>query len=74
MICLTVFTYSMGKFGYSGVIPVMLLLLTVLIKSTFIIRDFMALKGVSFLWRAIMYGWLWLVTASIAVIYLISIN
>lgn len=74
MIILTIFTYSMGHFGYSGTTPVMLLLLTVLIKSTFIIRDFMGLRGVSLLWRAIMYGWLWIVTISIAVIYLISAN
>ncbi len=74
MLCLTLFTYSMGKFGYSGTIPAMLLLLTVLIKSTFIIRDFMGLRGVSLLWRAIMYGWLWIITTAIAVTYLISIN
>ena len=74
MIFLTIFTYSMGKFGYSGMIPVMLLLLTVLIKSTFIIRDFMGLRGVSLLWRSIMYGWLWIVTIAIAVTYLISQN
>jgi len=74
MILLTLFTYSMGRLGYSGVLPVMLLLLTVLIKSTFIIRDFMGLRGVSFLWRAIMYGWLWIVTIAIGVTYLISIS
>lgn len=74
MLILTIFTYSMGAFGYSGTIPAMLLLLTVLVKSTFIIRDFMGLRGVSLLWRAIMYGWLWIVTIAIAVTYLISIN
>jgi len=74
MIVLTIFTYSMGKLGYSGMIPVMLLLLTVLIKSTFIIREFMGLRGVSLLWRSIMYGWLWIVTIAIAVTYLISQN
>lgn len=72
MLILTIFTYSMGKLGYSGRTPVMLLLLTVIIKSTFIIRDFMELRGVSLLWRAIMYGWLWLVTISIAVTYMIG--
>lgn len=72
MLVLTVFTYSMGKLGYSGTIPVMLLILTILIKSTLIIREFMGLRGVSFLWRAIMYGWLWLVTLAIAIIYLMT--
>lgn len=74
MIILTIFTYSMGKLGYSGTTPVMLLLLTVLIKSTFIIRDFMGLRGVSLLWRVIMYGWLWLVTIAIAISYLLAVN
>jgi len=74
MLILTIFTYSMGKLGYSGTTPAMLLLLTVLVKSTFIIRDFMGLRGVSLLWRAIMYGWLWIVTMAIAVTYLISVN
>ncbi len=72
MIILTIFTYAMGKLGYSGTAPVLLLLLTVLIKSTFIIRDFMGLRGVSLLWRSIMYGWLWIVVISIAVTYLMS--
>lgn len=72
MIILTIFTYSMGKFGYSGIVPVMLLLLTVVIKSTFIIRNFMELRGVSLLWRVIMYGWLWIVVIAIATTYLIS--
>ena len=74
MIFLTIFTYSMGKFGFSGIIPVMLLILTILIKSTFIIREFMGLRGVSLLWRSIMYGWLWMVTIVITVTYLISQN
>lgn len=74
MIVLTIFTYSMGKLGYSGTTPVMLLLITILIKSTFIIREFMELRGVSLLWRFIMYGWLWIVTATIAVTYLISVK
>ncbi len=72
MILLTVSTYVIGKLGYSGTIVMLLLLATAIVKSIYIIRDFMELKGVSFLWRAIMYGWLWTVCVSIAVIYLIS--
>jgi len=72
MILLTLSTYAVGKFGYSGMVVVLFLLLTALVKGSFIIRDFMELKDVSLLWRAIMYGWLWTVCFVIAVTYLIS--
>ena len=72
MIVLTISTYAMGKFGYSGLGIVLFLLLTAVIKGTVIIRDFMELKGVSFLWRAIMYGWLWIVTIAIAITYVMT--
>jgi len=73
MIVLTLSTYALGKLGYSGVIPVLFLLLTALVKGGLIIRDFMELKDVSLLWRVIMYGWLWAVCIAIAVTYIISI-
>jgi len=73
MIVLTLSTYALGKLGYSGVIPVLFLLLTALVKGGLIIRDFMELKDVSLLWRVIMYGWLWIVCIAIAVTYIISI-
>jgi cytochrome c oxidase subunit 4 len=72
MMALTISTYMLGTLGYSGTIVVMFLLLTVLIKSTFIIRDFMELRGVSTLWKAIMYGWLGVVTSGIAIAYIAS--
>ena len=73
MIFLTLSTYAMGKLGLSGVAVVFVLLLTAVIKGVFIIRDFMELKGVSLLWRVIMYGWLWIVCLSIAVSYIIGV-
>jgi cytochrome c oxidase subunit 4 len=73
MMLLTLSTYAVGKSGYSGIIVVVFLLLTALIKGSFIIHDFMELKDVSLLWRAIMYGWLWTVCLVIAITYLISI-
>ncbi len=72
MIVLTIFTYMMGALGFGGTSVVMFLLLTVIIKSTLIIRDFMELRGVSTLWKGIMYGWLGVVTLGIAFIYLVS--
>lgn len=72
MLVLTLTTYAMGKLGYGGITIVLFLLATVLLKGVFIIREFMELRGVSFLWRAIMYGWLWLVTIAIGITYIIS--
>ncbi len=73
MLLLTLTTYTIGKLGFSGVAVVGFLLLTTAVKATFIIRDFMGLRGVSLLWRVIMYGWLIVVIVSIAVAYLISL-
>ncbi len=72
MVILTISTYAVGKLGYSGIYVVLFLLTTAIIKSSFIIGDFMEVRGTSLLWRILMYGWLWLVTLTIAVTYLIS--
>lgn len=74
MMLLTLTTYAIGEEGYSGIVAVLFLLLTAVIKGTLIIRDFMELKDVSILWRAIMYGWLWFVCLAIAVAYIISVS
>ncbi|MBE9560469.1 MAG: cytochrome C oxidase subunit IV family protein [Proteobacteria bacterium] len=73
MLLLTMTTYAIGKLGYSGVAVVSFLLITAAAKATFIIRDFMELRGVSLLWRVIMYGWLLIVITGIAITYLISL-
>ena len=73
MMLMTLSTYAMGWFSFSGVSVVVFLLITALIKGGFIIRDFMELKGVSFLWRAIMYGWLCTVCFGIAICYMLGI-
>lgn len=73
MLVLTIATYAVGKLGYSGLAVVSLLLATVIIKGVIIIREYMELRGVSFLWRAIMFGWLWIVVIAIAVAYAISL-
>jgi len=70
---LTLGSYFIGESGSGGVVVMLFLLSTAVVKSVLIIRDFMELRGVSFLWRAIMYGWLIIVSLSIAIIYIISI-
>lgn len=72
MILLTLFSYILGKLGYSGLLVVLIILLTSVIKGTLIIRDFMELRGVSLLWRVIMYGWLWGITLALSITYIIS--
>ena len=73
MLLLTLSTYSMGKFEQSGVISVLILLVTALMKGHFILGDFMQLRGVSLLWRVFMYGWLWTICLVIAITYLIGL-
>lgn len=73
MLLLTLSAYVMGKLEYSGTEVMLVLLLTAAIKATFIIRDFMELRGVSLVWRIIMYGWLWVVCIAISITYIISL-
>jgi len=73
MMVLTLTTYAIGKLGYSGAAIMLFLLLTAAVKAGMIIRDFMELRGVSLLWRVIMYGWLLVVCATIAISYIISL-
>ena len=73
MIALTIWVYLMGESGSSGLWLVLFLFVTTMTKGSLIIREFMALKGVSLLWRVIMYGWLWGVGLAIVLIYSIGI-
>jgi hypothetical protein len=73
MLLLTLTTYAMGRLGYSGALVMLFLLATAATKATFIIRDYMELRGVSLLWRVIMYGWLSVVCATIGITYIISL-
>ncbi len=73
MLLLTLTTYVIGKLGYSGAVVMLLLLSTAAVKAGLIIRDFMELRGVSLLWRVIMYGWLLTVCVAIAIAYIISL-
>ena len=73
MLLLTLTTYAVGRLGDGGAAAVLFLLLTAALKSTFVIRDFMGLRGVSLLWRVIMYGWLSIVIIAIGITYLISL-
>jgi len=72
MMLLTLTTYVMGELGKSGLVVVLFIVVTVGLKGSFIIRDFMELKGVSIIWRVLMYGWLWSICTTITVTYILS--
>ena len=73
LVLLTLFSYFIGEIQSGGVIAMLLVLIVAAVKAVLIMRDFMELRGVSFLWRAIMYGWLLIVCTGIGIAYLISI-
>jgi hypothetical protein len=73
LIILTISTYLFGHFQSSGMVVVLFLVLTAVIKSVLIMREFMELRGVSLMWRTIMYGWLSVVSLSIVIAYLVGL-
>ncbi|MBL4773897.1 MAG: cytochrome C oxidase subunit IV family protein [Alcanivoracaceae bacterium] len=73
LILLTISTYTLGYFNASGITVMFVLMITAFIKGIMIIREFMELRGVSLLWRIIMYGWLFTVCFAIVISYLFSV-
>ena len=73
MLLLTFLAYFVGELGSGGFYTTLFLLLVVMLKGMLIINEFMALRDVSFLWRAIMVGWLIVVCAGIALAYTMSL-
>lgn len=73
LMLLTIFAYGMGKVGFSGVFAMLLLLISAFIKSYYVMADFMELRGVSFIWRAFMFGWLWIVCLGIGITFLLAL-
>lgn len=72
LILLTLSTYFLGHIQASGTAIMLILIGTAFIKSILIIREFMELKGVSLLWKIIMYGWLTIICLAIVVAYLLA--
>ncbi|MBL4660248.1 MAG: cytochrome C oxidase subunit IV family protein [Alcanivoracaceae bacterium] len=74
LILLTISTYMFGHFNSSGLLVVLFLIISAFIKGLLIMREFMELRGVSLLWRVIMYGWLTTVCSTIVIAYTIGGN
>ena len=62
-------TWWLGETGHAGPAAVAAILAIAAVKGVLIIRDFMALRGVAFIWPAMVTGWLLLVVAVILVTY-----
>ena len=70
----TVLTWFIGKTGQASVGMVVAVLIISAIKGWLIIYDFMALRRVRFLWRALVLGWLLLTLAVILLAYWLGLK
>ena len=68
----TAATFTLGEGGAAGGWAMAALLALVCVKGRLVILDFMDLRRVKFKWRALLLGWLFLVSALIAVAYRIA--
>jgi hypothetical protein len=70
----TVLTWFIGKFGQMTTTTVFAILLIAAVKGWLIVYDFMALRRVKFLWRALVLGWLLLTLAIILLAYWLGLK
>lgn len=71
LVLLTLITYGLSFIDTNGTAIMLVLMTVAFVKGVMIIRDYMGLKGVSLLWKVIMYGWLTIVCLAIVVAYLL---
>ncbi|GAA4808904.1 hypothetical protein GCM10011365_17020 [Marinicella pacifica] len=71
LVLLTLITYCLSFIDTNGTAIMLVLMTVAFVKGVMIIRDYMGLKGVSLLWKIIMYGWLTVVCLVILVAYLL---
>jgi len=70
----TFLTWMIGKTGHTGTTAVVAILIIAAIKGWMIIQDFMALRRVTFLWRALVLGWLLLTLVIILLAYWLGLK
>lgn len=73
LVILTGLTWWAGQTGFNGQHLTLALLLSVFIKGHFLIADFMGLRNTSLIWRAIVHGWLIIVSGLIFLAYWMGI-
>lgn len=69
LLAATLTTWWIGERGSAGLGAMAVLLALSVLKGRFVILDFMALRRVRLLWRALLVGWLLLVAGLIALAY-----
>jgi hypothetical protein len=70
----TVLTWFIGKSGQMTTTTIFAILLIAAVKGWLIVYDFMALRRVKFLWRALVLGWLLLTLAIILLAYWLGLK
>lgn len=70
----TILTWLIGKTGFAGTSAVIAILIIAAIKGWMIIQDFMALRRVTLLWRALVLGWLLLTLTVILIAYWLGLK
>ena len=67
-------TWFIGKSGQMGTTAVIVIMLIAALKGWMIVYDFMALRRVKFLWRALVLGWLLLTLTIILLAYWLGLK
>jgi len=74
LLAATATTWWLGDHGAAGPGVMAALLALSFIKGRLVVLDFMALRGVRLMWRALLIGWLVLVASLIALAYGLSLG
>jgi caa(3)-type oxidase subunit IV len=70
----TAITWYLGEVGAAGTMAIVAMLAIAFVKGRLVILDFMELRGAPLLWRALLEGWLILVSTLILLAYWISLR
>jgi len=74
LIVATGMTWYLGEVGAAGTLAIVTMLLIAFVKGRLVILDFMELRNAPALWRALLEGWLILVSSLIMLAYWISLK
>ena len=74
LIVATGITWYLGEVGAAGTWAIVTMLLIAFVKGRLVILDFMELREAPRLWRALLEGWLILVSSLILLAYWISLR
>jgi caa(3)-type oxidase subunit IV len=70
----TAITWYLGEVGAAGTMAIVAMLAIAFVKGRLVILDFMELREAPLLWRALLEGWLILVSTLILLAYWISLR